>query len=72
MSIIQTRRQFLTAVSLAGAAGLVRAPPALAAEGQLETTTVRLVRDPGLCLAPQYAAVLLRNTPRRSCCVPKV
>jgi len=56
MSIIQTRRQFLTAMSLAGAAGLVRAPPALAAEGQLETTTVRLVRDPGICLAPQYAA----------------
>jgi len=56
MPIIQTRRQFLTAMSLAGAAGLVRAPPALAAEGQLETTTVRLVRDPGICLAPQYAA----------------
>jgi NitT/TauT family transport system substrate-binding protein len=56
MSIIQTRRQFLTAMSVAGAAGFVRAPPALAAEGQLETTTVRLVRDPGICLAPQYAA----------------
>jgi len=24
--------------------------------GQLETTAVRLVRDPGICLAPQYAA----------------
>jgi len=56
MPIMQTRRRFLTAMSLAGAAGLVRAPPALAAEGQLETTAVRLVRDPGICLAPQYAA----------------
>jgi NitT/TauT family transport system substrate-binding protein len=27
-----------------------------AAEGLLETTAVRLVRDPGICLAPQYAA----------------
>ena len=34
MPIMQTRRRFLTTLSLAGAAGLVRARPALAAEGR--------------------------------------
>ena len=38
----QTRRQFLTTLSLTGAASLVRAPRSAAAEGSLETTTVRL------------------------------
>src|SRR5215471_21203563 len=56
MPITQTRRRFLTALSAAGAAGLVGAPGLRAAEGVPETTTVRLVRDPGICLAPQYAA----------------
>src|SRR5215831_14370182 len=56
MPITQTRRRFLTTMSLASAAGLVRAPGAGAAEGPPETTSVRLVRDPGICLAPQYAA----------------
>jgi NitT/TauT family transport system substrate-binding protein len=56
MPIRQTRRRFLTTLTLAGAAGLVRAPRVRAAEGVLETTAVRLVRDPGICLAPQYAA----------------
>src|SRR5262249_58489834 len=37
-------------------------PPVLAAEGQPETTAVRLVRDPGICLAPQYAAEELLRT----------
>jgi len=54
--MVQTRRRFLSAVSLAGAAGVLRAAPALSAEGPPETTVVRLVRDPGICLAPQYAA----------------
>ena len=40
MPIIQNRRQFLTTLSLAGAAGLVRAPPSLAAEGTLEAPSV--------------------------------
>ena len=43
MPMTQTRRRFLTTLSMAGAAGLVR--PAAAAEGPLETTTVRLVSD---------------------------
>jgi NitT/TauT family transport system substrate-binding protein len=56
MPMTQTRRRFLTTLSFAGAAGVLRSPPALAAEGLPETTAVRLVRDPGICLAPQYAA----------------
>jgi len=56
MPIMQTRRRFLTGLSFAGAAGLIGASPTLAAEEPPETTAVRLVRDPGVCLAPQYAA----------------
>ena len=56
MSLTQTRRRFLTTLSLAGAAGLLRTPRALAAEGALETTTVRIGKSPGICVAPQYIA----------------
>jgi NitT/TauT family transport system substrate-binding protein len=56
MPTTQTRRRFLTTLSLAGATGLVRAPPVLAAEGSLETTPVRLVNDGSICIAPEYAA----------------
>src|ERR1700752_1395128 len=38
----QTRRRFLTTLSLAGAAGLVHAQPALAGEGAPEITAVRI------------------------------
>jgi NitT/TauT family transport system substrate-binding protein len=56
MSMVHTRRRFLTTLSLAGAAGLLRTPRALAAEGMLETTTVRIGKSPGICVAPQYVA----------------
>jgi NitT/TauT family transport system substrate-binding protein len=56
MTIIQNRRQFLTALSLGGAAALVRGPPALAAEGALETTTVRFAQSDSICIAPEYVA----------------
>jgi NitT/TauT family transport system substrate-binding protein len=56
MPIAQNRRQFLTTLSLAGAASMVRAPPSPAAEGSLETTTVRLMRAPAICHAPQFVA----------------
>jgi len=56
MPMVQTRRRFLTTLSLAGAAGLLRVPRSLAAEGPLETTTVRLVNDGSICIAPEYAA----------------
>ena len=58
MQPICTRRRLLTiALSMAGASGLVRAPFVLAAEGALETTTVRIFANrPGICVAPQYIA----------------
>jgi len=52
----QTRRRFLTTMSMAGAAGLAQPPQLQAAEGALETTTVRLAKFPGICLAPQFIA----------------
>jgi NitT/TauT family transport system substrate-binding protein len=57
MPMKQSRRRFLTTLSIAGAAGLVRMPPAWAAEGALETTTIRIFGNrPALCVAPQYVA----------------
>jgi NitT/TauT family transport system substrate-binding protein len=54
--MLQTRRRFLTTLSAAGAAGLVRAPPSRAAEGALETTTARIHKVPVIFLAPQYVS----------------
>src|SRR5262252_439176 len=56
MAVLQSRRQFLATLSLAGAAGLLRAPPSAGAEGSLETTSVRLAKNEGICIAPQYIA----------------
>jgi NitT/TauT family transport system substrate-binding protein len=56
MPIMQTRRQFLSTLSLASAAGFVGAAPLRAADGPPEITSVRFVRIPGDCLAPQYLA----------------
>ena len=55
MPMMQTRRRLLTTLSLAGA-GLLGVPSAPAAERDLETTTVRLLKFPGICIAPQYVA----------------
>jgi NitT/TauT family transport system substrate-binding protein len=56
MPMMQTRRRFLRTASLAGAAGLLRATPSLAAEGPLETTSVRIAKLGAACLSPQYVA----------------
>jgi len=56
MSTTQTRRRFLRTLSLAGAAGLIRVPPALAAEGSLETTAIRFAKIANTCFAPQLVA----------------
>jgi NitT/TauT family transport system substrate-binding protein len=56
MLTTQTRRQFLTTISLAGVVGFLRASPALAAEGPLETTTLRIANRHSLCNAPQHVA----------------
>jgi len=59
MRITQSRRQFLTVLSLAGVARLVAAPAARAGEGPIETTTVRIGREPAICFAPQYVCQAL-------------
>jgi NitT/TauT family transport system substrate-binding protein len=56
MPTAQTRRRFLATASLAGAAGLLRPPPLLAAEAPLETTAVRIIKSTAICIAPQYIA----------------
>jgi len=59
MTMMQTRRWFLGTIA-AGAA--FRTRRALAAEGALETTSIRIAKSiPAICVAPQYiAAELLR------------
>ncbi|TIL80184.1 MAG: ABC transporter substrate-binding protein, partial [Mesorhizobium sp.] len=56
MQIMLSRRRFLASATLAAAAGLVATPESSAAEAPLETTTIRLVKNRGICLAPQYVA----------------
>src|SRR5215469_5548715 len=61
MSMNQTRRRFLGTLSLAGAMAVLGAPRVSAAEGPLETTSLRLFKYPGICVAPHHIAdVLLR------------
>jgi len=56
MQIIQSRRDFLAGLSAAGAVSALGARASLAAEGPPETTTIRLIQDPNICLAPGYIA----------------
>jgi NitT/TauT family transport system substrate-binding protein len=52
-----SRRTFLAGLPLAGTAELLGLHPRLvAAESPPETTRLRLVRGPGLCVAPEYVA----------------
>jgi NitT/TauT family transport system substrate-binding protein len=53
---MQTCRRFLTTASIAGAAGLLRAAPSLAAEAPLETNSVRIGKLGAACLSPQFIA----------------
>src|SRR5690348_15585270 len=50
--MLQTRRRILSALALAGIAGVTGPPGVLAAEERLETTSVRLRKAPNLCSAP--------------------
>ena len=59
MPTSQTRRDLLTALSLVGAAGFLGTTRTLAAEPPLETTTIRLAKISGICIAPQYVAEAL-------------
>jgi NitT/TauT family transport system substrate-binding protein len=56
MHTVQSRRDFLTALSAAGVAGILGARSSRAEEPPLETTSIRLVRTSGICVAPIYIA----------------
>jgi NitT/TauT family transport system substrate-binding protein len=56
MQIRPSRRDFLTALSAASAAGVLGKRASLADEGLPETTTLRLIYDPSICTAPNYIA----------------
>ena len=56
MQIIQSRRDFLAGASLAAAAGVLGTRGSLGDDGPPETTTIRLRRDPSICVAPWYIA----------------
>jgi NitT/TauT family transport system substrate-binding protein len=54
VQITQSRRNFLTTLSAAGAAGVLGARTSLADEGPLETTTIRVAYTPGFeCVTPK-------------------
>ena len=54
MHIMQSRRDFLSSVSAAGAAGLLGARGSLAEDGPPETTTLRRFGNASICQAPAY------------------
>jgi NitT/TauT family transport system substrate-binding protein len=55
-----SRRRFLEGVTLAGTAGFLGVSPRpVAAEPPPETTTLRLVHSPAICIAPYYVAAEL-------------
>jgi NitT/TauT family transport system substrate-binding protein len=54
MPILQNRRRFLATLSSAGAASVMGATHSSAQDGPPETTTVRLGKAPGICVAPLY------------------
>jgi NitT/TauT family transport system substrate-binding protein len=56
---VQTRRRFMSGAALVGTSGILPPRRAWAAEPALETTTVRLGREPVICFAPQYVCEAL-------------
>jgi NitT/TauT family transport system substrate-binding protein len=56
MAVRQTRRRFLATLALAGGPGLFDVSRARASEAPLESTTLRLVKQNGICTAPALVA----------------
>ena len=52
----QSRRRFLAGLSAAGTLGLLHGRAHAATGSAPETTTIRLGKIPGICIAPQYVA----------------
>jgi NitT/TauT family transport system substrate-binding protein len=69
MPIVQSRRRFLSNIAWAGAAGFGGAGAftisagniSLAAEPPPEVTSIRLERDPVICITPQVVEAFLRQ-----------
>jgi NitT/TauT family transport system substrate-binding protein len=62
MRIIRSRRDFLASASLAAAGGILALRASLADAGPPETTTIRIPKLQGICLAPLYVSdELLRS-----------
>jgi NitT/TauT family transport system substrate-binding protein len=55
MQTTQSRRRFLATLSSAGAASLLGAPDTSAQQAPPETTTVRLAKVAGICVAPRIS-----------------
>ena len=61
--MMQTRREFVTALTAAGASGALGLDAhSVAADAPPEIKKIRLVRIPGICIAPQYVAEDLLRT----------
>jgi NitT/TauT family transport system substrate-binding protein len=56
MKMSQGRRRFLATLTATGAAGLIGPPSSRAQDGRLETTSIRIAKIAGICIAPQYVA----------------
>jgi len=56
MRTSESRRRFLATIAATGAAGLIGPRSLNAKDERLETTSVRLARITGTCIAPQYLA----------------
>jgi NitT/TauT family transport system substrate-binding protein len=55
IDIAQSRRRFLATIAASGV-GLIGGQKSIAQDGRLETTTVRIGKIAGICIAPQYVA----------------
>jgi len=56
MQTTQNRRRFVATLTATGAASLIGSPHSKAQDGRLETTTIRIGKIAGICIAPQYVA----------------
>jgi NitT/TauT family transport system substrate-binding protein len=56
MHFMQSRRDFVASASIVAGIGVLGARGSLADEGPPEITTIRLRRDPSICVAPWYIA----------------
>jgi NitT/TauT family transport system substrate-binding protein len=56
MRMTESRRRFLATLGSAGAIGIIGASTSSAQEAPPETSTIRLFKMPGICIAPQYVA----------------